>query len=493
MKPIDEIVKQIRDATSKASTKTSSSTEPSSATEGLPAGELSAENTPASLSRSMLGRPDCPLCQGMGYVRLDVPIDHPDFGKLFPCTCRAREIQAQRSETLKLSSNLATLERFTFKTFRPEGHGLSPELQLNLRRAYDTALAYAQRPQGWLLLRGGYGCGKTHLAAAIANVALDTGSPVIFVTVPDLLDYLRAAYAPTSPTSYDRRFEEVRTAPLLILDDLGTEHATLWALEKLFQLLNYRYMADLPTVITTNRDLEDMEPRLRSRLGDPNLVQIATILAPDFRQAGVDHTESNLNTLSLYTDMTLDDFDLRRGELDSVEADNLERALEQARAFAANPVGWLTFTGTYGCGKTHLAAGIANARAREGHPALFVVVPDLLDHLRAAFNPQSPITYDKRFEEVRRAPFLVLDDLGTESATPWAQEKLFQLLNYRYVAKLPTVLTTSRLMEDLDPKIRTRLLDVSRCTVFSILAPGYRGGGGPPRRAKPTRARAKGK
>ena len=449
------------------------------------------ESGATSPSRLMLGRPDCPLCQGLGYVRLDVPIDHPDFGKLFPCTCRTREIQAQRSETLKLSSNLATLERFTFKTFRPEGHGLSPELQLNLRRAYETALAYAQHPQGWLLLRGGYGCGKTHLAAAIANVALDRGAPVIFVTVPDLLDYLRAAYAPTSPTSYDRRFEEVRTAPLLILDDLGTEHATLWALEKLFQLLNYRYMANLPTVITTNRDLEDMEPRLRSRLGDPELVQIATILAPDFRQAGVDHTESNLNTLSLYSDMTLDDFDLRRGELDSAEADNLERALEQARAFAANPVGWLTFTGTYGCGKTHLAAGIANARAREGHPALFVVVPDLLDHLRAAFNPQSPVTYDKRFEEVRRAPFLVLDDLGTESATSWAQEKLFQLLNYRYVAKLPTVLTTARLLEDLDPKIRTRLLDVSRCTVFSILAPAYRGGGDAPRRAKSTRTRAK--
>ena len=234
----------------------------------------------------MLGRLDCPLCQGMGYVRLDVPVDHPDFGKLFPCTCRAREIQAQRSETLKLSSNLTTLERFTFKTFRPEGHGLSPELQLNLRRAYDTALAYAQHPVGWLLLRGGYGCGKTHLAAAIANVALDQGSPVIFVTVPDLLDYLRAAYAPTSPTSYDRRFEEVRTAPLLILDDLGTEHATLWALEKLFQLLNYRYVAKLPTVLTTARLMEDLDPKIRTRLLDVSRCTVFSILAPGYRGGG---------------------------------------------------------------------------------------------------------------------------------------------------------------------------------------------------------------
>ena len=39
------------------------------------------------------------------------------------------------------------------------------------------------------------------------------------------------------------------------------------------------------------------------------------------------------------------------------------------------------------------------------------------------------MTYDKRFDEIRTSPLLVLDDLGTESATPWAQEKLFQILN----------------------------------------------------------------
>ncbi len=486
-------MKQIRDATSKASTKTSSTTEPTAAGAVPVAGQAAIADDAASLTatRTTLGRPDCPLCQGIGYVRLDVPVDHPNFGKLFPCTCRVRDIQAQRTESLRLTSNLTTLKRFTFATFRPEGHGLSPERQENLHRAYETALSYAQHPVGWLLLLGGYGCGKTHLAAAIANVALENGLPVIFVTVPDLLDYLRAAYAPTSPTSYDRRFEEVRTTPLLILDDLGTEHATPWALEKLFQLLNYRYMANLPTVVTTNHDLEAIEPRLRSRLGDPEVVQIVTILAPDFRQAGVDHTESDLNSLSLYADMTLETFDLRRGELDAAEVDNLERALEHACAFAACPEGWLMFTGTYGCGKTHLAAGIANARSRAGYPVLFIVTPDLLDHLRAAFNPQSPVTYDKRFEEVRRAPFLVLDDLGTENTTPWVQEKLFQLLNYRYVAKLPTVLTTARLMDDLDPKIRTRLLDVSRCTIFSILAPAYRGGRRTSDNAKSTQPRSR--
>ena len=109
-----------------------------------------------------------------------------------------------------------------------------------------------------------------------------------------------------------------------------------------------------------------------------------------------------------------------------------------------------------------------------GEPALFVVVPDLLDHLRATFNPNSLTPYDKRFDEVRKAPLLVLDDLGTESATPWAEEKLYQLFNYRYNARLPTVITMAKDV-DLKPRLKSLILDVGRCTPFEILAPSYRG------------------
>jgi DNA replication protein DnaC len=69
---------------------------------------------------------------------------------------------------------------------------------------------------------------------------------------------------------------------------------------------------------------------------------------------------------------------------------------------------------------------------------------------------------------------LVLDDLGTESATPWAKEKLFQLLNYRYSAMLPTVITTSSTPNEIEPWLRTRMFDTSRCQFCGIDAPAYR-------------------
>jgi DNA replication protein DnaC len=304
---------------------------------------------------------------------------------------------------------------------------------------------------------------------------------VLFVVVPDLLDHLRATYSPSSPVSYDERFEQVRSAPLLILDDLGTQSSTPWAKEKLFQILNHRYNARLPTVITSNQQLEEIDLRIRSRMVDPDAAKIVPILAPDFRQTGASQDQSDLSSLSLLADMTFASFDLRT-DLPAEERANLRKAFELCRAHAQRPEDWLVLTGDYGCGKTHLAAAIANEQVHRGEPVLFVVVPDLLDHLRATYSPDSQVRFDKRFEEVRRAPLLVLDDLGTQSASPWAQEKLYQLFNHRYNARLPTIITTSQQVEDLDPRLRTRMLDLGRCTVFAILAPSYRGT--PQRRAE---------
>ena len=105
---------------------------------------------------------------------------------------------------------------------------------------------------------------------------------------------------------------------------------------------------------------------------------------------------------------------------------------------------------------------------------MFVVVPELLDHLRATFSPNSLTSYDNLFNKVRPSPLLILDDLGTESATPWAREKLYQIINYRYSAKLPTVFTTSMQYGEIDARIRSRMTDTRLCKTHAILAPSFR-------------------
>ena len=457
---------------SKANSKISSSTEPQ--TEPGPSGPIG--------PRPGRGRPDCPVCGGLGYVRRDLAVDHPDFGRVTPCTCVEEMDRGRQTERLQRLSRLDRLRHYSFQSFQPHGRiGLGATQQASLEQAFNQARAFASAQNGWLVISGGYGCGKTHLAAAIANQAVDSGVPTLYLTVPDLLDWLRATYDDESST-FEARFEEIRTVRLLVLDDFGSHSATPWAQEKVFQIINHRYVSRLPTVITTNVDLDEMDGRIRSRLADPELVTRVHIHAPDYRQPTLDTSQSDLSTLAHHERQTFGTFSLREeGGLTAEEVRNLKGALETAHHFAEGPRGWLVLLGAYASGKTHLAAAIANYRNSAGHEVLFVEVPDLLDHLRATFNPSSNARYDRRFDEIRSAQLLVLDDLGTQNMTPWVREKLYQLFNYRYNAELPTVITTSDELEAIDARLQTRMLDTRLCRVYAITAPAFVGGKRPPR------------
>lgn len=408
-----------------------------------------------------------------------MPVGHPSFGRLEICVCRQRDVSQQVREHLYSLSHLDELKSLTFGTFQPRGKiGIGEKQANSLEMAFNQANHYARNLNGWLLLQGPYGCGKTHLAAAIANFAVEMGVPTLFLTVPDLLDMLRFSFD-SQDTTFEERFNEIRNASLLILDDFGTQNATGWAQEKLFQIINYRYINKLSMVITTNLNLEDIDARFRSRLADRELVTDVRINAPDYRRPLDDTGHPELSSLAMMGTKTFGSFEDRMHEGLPVEASkSLQKALKAAHTFSEKPKGWLVLMGGFGSGKTHLAAAIANYRAGSGDPPLFVMVPDLLDHLRATFSPNSIVAFDRRFDEIRTAPLLILDDLGTQSMTPWVKEKLYQLFNYRYNAELPTVITTSDSLDEMDPRIRSRLLDGKLCAIYAVTVPSYHGNRG---------------
>ena len=126
--------------------------------------------------------------------------------------------------------------------------------------------------------------GKTHLAVAIAGRQTERGQRVVFSFVPDLMDYLRDTFDPESPVRYDRVFEEVKTAPLLVLDDFGKERRSEWAVEKLYQIIVHRHNVRLPTVITSMREFSEERDPVISRILDPSLSTLVRVEAPDYRK-----------------------------------------------------------------------------------------------------------------------------------------------------------------------------------------------------------------
>lgn len=392
-----------------------------------------------------------------------------DFSRVVPCQCTKGELQRKKSGYLEKYSNLGSLSRLTFDNLSPKGKAKNPILQERFAQAYQAARAFSDNPRGWLVLFGPGSCGKTHLACAIANYRLSLGQPVFYIGVADFLDHLRAAFSPTSDVTYDELFEQVKNIPLLVLDDFSTESATPWAKEKLGQLLNYRYNARLATVVTTDVPLEKFDDRLRSHFIDNELCQLCII----GQEPSLEHLDGL--QLKLLQDMTFDNFDYKRLELPLEQRQNLRQAYKLAVEFARSPEGWLIFQGVNGCGKTHLAAAIGNYQLAQGKPVFFVVVPDLMDHLRSTFNPQSNISYDEFFERLKKSPLLILDDFGEQSATSWAQEKLYQLVNYRYNSRLPLVITTCLSLDEIETRISSRMVDPRLSLVFNITAPDYRG------------------
>ena len=185
------------------------------------------------------------LCRKAQSYLLSQKID-----RLFGGTCLGKRFKNRRFETFDVTAENQTAYAMC-------------------KRFCDT---YKSDSTG-ILLTGNYGCGKTHLAAAIINEMLKKNVVGVFVVVPDLMRAIRRSFVEKDNHEIQQKIQElfktVKTAELLILDDLGAEKASKWVQEQLFILINARYENMLPTIITTNKTvkkLSDEENSLGERI-----------------------------------------------------------------------------------------------------------------------------------------------------------------------------------------------------------------------------------
>jgi DNA replication protein DnaC len=140
---------------------------------------ISQENLPPSSTtpQTRNGEPcaicgQATICGGLGLISYEVPVDDPRFGKLYRCPNNPVESDLEHQARMRRISNLAAYADKQFTNFDIDRPLLTLNERESLRLARDTAQQFAAAPEGWLLLEGSYGCGKTHLAAAIGNVRL---------------------------------------------------------------------------------------------------------------------------------------------------------------------------------------------------------------------------------------------------------------------------------------------------------------------------------
>ena len=132
--------------------------------------------------------------------------------------------------------------------------------------SFDTLLPQPGAPEpgrNGLFIAGPPGTGKTH-------------RPVVCMTMIDLLERIKRTYSATGGSESDV-LKIYKTVPLLVIDDIGKEPPTEWAISTVYNIINGRYEAYLPTIVTTNYDTEALIDRMTPRESHDSMTARATI------------------------------------------------------------------------------------------------------------------------------------------------------------------------------------------------------------------------
>lgn len=179
------------------------------------------------------------------------------------CECRKKEAEEEKRREQErkdmelireLRSRSLMDDKFRDQTFEAFKTTQENTRALKLSRRYaDGFDEMVERNQG-LLFWGDVGTGKTFSAACIANALLERRIPVVMTSFVKLLESVQ-----TFKEDEEKLLSRLNRAKLLIIDDLGAERSTDFALEKVYNIIDSRYRARLPMILTTNLNLEEMK------------------------------------------------------------------------------------------------------------------------------------------------------------------------------------------------------------------------------------------
>jgi len=204
------------------------------------------------------------MCGGQGYYSVSVPLNHQLFGKVLDCPCTA----PARSARLQATCGLNSAERsITLDDIAAAGPGT--------RQMVKAAQAFIETPRGFLTLWGGPGNAKTMVLQAIVNQAIGLGRMAVYITMLDLLDYIREAYAERQSQIHEsasRRLSRYANVEVLCIDEVDKVKTTDWTVERETALFDIRYRSGLVwsagTVLAMNANPATLPDWIYSRLSD---------------------------------------------------------------------------------------------------------------------------------------------------------------------------------------------------------------------------------
>lgn len=239
--------------------------------------KAAAARPPASLqssppSQESQSSPKCPICDGLGVVTRDVPVDHPDFGKAFPCQCRRADMDKQ--QYAKLVGNAGIPERhkeLTFETFLPFlGERNEVAFQYCQVAAAGPIEAEGLVKPG-LVLYGRFGVGKTGLAAATINERMKQGQSVLWIDYARFISRVQRAYSGDQGVNARDIVFAASSAPVAVIDDMGDYDRGNQPISNdqrriTYEIISYRHERVMPTLITTNLEPGQFEAQFGARI-----------------------------------------------------------------------------------------------------------------------------------------------------------------------------------------------------------------------------------